>query len=208
MLSDAGLRPDSLGGIVCGEGPGSFTSLRIAASLAKGLAHGAGIPLHAVSSLLLAAASAPASVWPVHAGRNDAAWSAVVHGDALRGERYVQQVARQQDGHVHAISSVQRVAFDDLDAFCAQLAAMPMPPDAAPGVATATATVVRIAVGASPQPEREAAVVDPSAAALLHVASSAYLQGQDLSAWEPAYGRLAEAQVVWERNHGHPLPAL
>ena len=39
--------------VICGEGPGSFTSLRVAASIAKGISAGAGIPLFAVSSLLL-----------------------------------------------------------------------------------------------------------------------------------------------------------
>jgi tRNA threonylcarbamoyladenosine biosynthesis protein TsaB len=29
----------------------------------------------------------------------------------------------------------------------------------------------------------------------------------DLASWEPAYGRLAEAQVRWESAHGRPLPA-
>jgi tRNA threonylcarbamoyladenosine biosynthesis protein TsaB len=28
----------------------------------------------------------------------------------------------------------------------------------------------------------------------------------DLASWEPDYGRLAEAQVRWERAHGRPLP--
>ena len=28
----------------------------------------------------------------------------------------------------------------------------------------------------------------------------------DLASWEPAYGRLAEAQVRWESTHGRPLP--
>jgi len=27
----------------------------------------------------------------------------------------------------------------------------------------------------------------------------------DLSAWQPTYGRLAEAQVKWEATHGRPL---
>ncbi len=43
--------------VVCGAGPGSFTSLRIAASIAKGIAVGAGCPLYSVSSLLLIGAS-------------------------------------------------------------------------------------------------------------------------------------------------------
>jgi tRNA threonylcarbamoyladenosine biosynthesis protein TsaB len=29
----------------------------------------------------------------------------------------------------------------------------------------------------------------------------------DLATWEPAYGRLAEAQVKWEREHGRALPS-
>src|ERR1043165_5684675 len=44
-LSDGKVGPRQLARIVCGEGPGSFTSLRVAASIAKGLAVGAGIPL-------------------------------------------------------------------------------------------------------------------------------------------------------------------
>ena len=39
--------------IVCGAGPGSFTSLRIAGSIAKGIAGGANRPLYAVPSMAL-----------------------------------------------------------------------------------------------------------------------------------------------------------
>jgi len=55
-LEDAGVAVSDLGRIVCGAGPGSFTSLRIAASIAKGFAVGAGLELFAVSSLVLIAA--------------------------------------------------------------------------------------------------------------------------------------------------------
>jgi hypothetical protein len=27
----------------------------------------------------------------------------------------------------------------------------------------------------------------------------------DLATWEPQYGRVAEAQAKWEREHGRPL---
>jgi tRNA threonylcarbamoyladenosine biosynthesis protein TsaB len=30
----------------------------------------------------------------------------------------------------------------------------------------------------------------------------------DLATWEPAYGRLAEAQVKWEAAHGRALPSV
>src|SRR5436853_2860848 len=52
-LREVGLVIDRIERIVCGGGPGSFTSLRISASIAKGLAEGRGIPLFAVSSLAL-----------------------------------------------------------------------------------------------------------------------------------------------------------
>src|SRR5947207_15311498 len=44
--------------VVCGAGPGSFTSLRIAASVAKGIAVGVGIPMFSVPSLMLTVAAA------------------------------------------------------------------------------------------------------------------------------------------------------
>jgi tRNA threonylcarbamoyladenosine biosynthesis protein TsaB len=55
-LDEAGVEPGQIERVVCGAGPGSFTSLRVAASIAKGLASGTGCPLFAVSSLKLAVA--------------------------------------------------------------------------------------------------------------------------------------------------------
>ena len=52
-LRSVGASLQSIGRVVCGAGPGSFTSLRIAASIAKGIAVGRSIPLYAVSSLAL-----------------------------------------------------------------------------------------------------------------------------------------------------------
>lgn len=54
-LHAAGVSRADITGIVVGEGPGSFTGVRVAAATAKGLAHALGIPLWAVSSLLGAA---------------------------------------------------------------------------------------------------------------------------------------------------------
>jgi tRNA threonylcarbamoyl adenosine modification protein YeaZ len=68
-LADAGIAPNAIDRVVCGAGPGSFTSLRIAGAIAKGLALAAGVPLIPVSSLLLIVAGAepqlaPAATWP------------------------------------------------------------------------------------------------------------------------------------------------
>src|SRR5688500_19085443 len=52
-LQEAGIKRGEISRIVCGAGPGSFTSLRVAGSVAKGLAAGYGVDLFAVTSLLL-----------------------------------------------------------------------------------------------------------------------------------------------------------
>jgi len=54
-LTRAGVDRGALDGIVVGEGPGSFTGVRVAAATAKGLAHALRVPLWAVSSLTAAA---------------------------------------------------------------------------------------------------------------------------------------------------------
>jgi len=77
-LRDGKAEPRDLARIVCGEGPGSFTSLRVAASIAKGFAVGLGIPLYPVSSLLLIVADA---------GVKDGRWYASL--PAMRGELFV-----------------------------------------------------------------------------------------------------------------------
>lgn len=54
-LREAGVERSSLGGVVVGAGPGSFTGVRVAAAAAKGICHALEIPLWSVSSLLAAA---------------------------------------------------------------------------------------------------------------------------------------------------------
>lgn len=174
LLRECALQPSELGAVVCGAGPGSFTSLRIAASLAKGLAHGAGLALYAVPSLLLA----PRLATP--------AGEYVVHGDALRGERYALRVRIDDRGLRFAGGIVHRVAFTDLPAF--------------------SGAGRRIAVGQSSSTVEEFDVVDPEAANVVGIGDWRGLGPLAIADWEPAYGRLAEAQVVWETKHGHALP--
>jgi tRNA threonylcarbamoyladenosine biosynthesis protein TsaB len=63
-LAEAGVAPNAIDRVACGEGPGSFTSLRIAGAIAKGLALSANAPLHPVSSLLLIVGGAEPAVPP------------------------------------------------------------------------------------------------------------------------------------------------
>src|SRR5207249_4767423 len=73
------IRPADLEGLVVGDGPGSFTGLRIGWAAAKGLAHEAGLELRAIPSLMAAAAGAALKL---------GAEPVAACFDALRGQIY------------------------------------------------------------------------------------------------------------------------
>ena len=88
-LAEAGVERGEIARIVCGAGPGSFTSLRVAGSMAKGLAVGYGVDLFAVSSLLLTVSGAQP---PLAAGE----YLSVL--DAMRGESYAARIVAHGGG--------------------------------------------------------------------------------------------------------------
>lgn len=94
VLKDAGVPLAECDALVFGRGPGSFTSLRIGAGVAQGLAYGAGLPVAGVSSLaaLAQGAQVPRALAALDARMEQVYWGAY---------------ARDADGIVAAIGEEQ-----------------------------------------------------------------------------------------------------
>ena len=173
LLAECDVRPTGLGRVICGAGPGSFTSLRIGSAIAKGLCAASGAPLVPISSLALLVGAMPF--------RTEGRYLAVV--DAMRGESYVQEFEVDAAGRIIASGA---------------------------HVLMSTVAVDQVAT------DRNAIAVGPARSGAAHAVPHARAAGvitnliescapADLAAWEPLYGRLAEAQVKWEADHGRAL---
>ena len=173
LLAECGRTPDQIGRVVCGAGPGSFTSLRIAGSIAKGIALATGAVLVPVSSLALLVASR----------ERRAPGRYLATADAMRGESYVQEYEISLNGEMRAVSGVSVMPTSGVDGAAQSAGATALGPG---------------------RHEPELAV--PRAGAATYITNMIESTAPaDLERWEPLYGRLAEAQVKWEVEHGRPL---
>jgi tRNA threonylcarbamoyladenosine biosynthesis protein TsaB len=90
-LERVGRVPEELTGLVVARGPGSFTGVRVALSVAKGIAGGFGIPAWGISSLDVLALAARPSQLPVRAvieaGRGRYATALYVEGQLVEHPR-------------------------------------------------------------------------------------------------------------------------
>jgi tRNA threonylcarbamoyladenosine biosynthesis protein TsaB len=183
VLTVAAARLDELVGIIVGDGPGSFTGLRIGWAAAKGLAQDRGLPLVAVPSLLGAAhAAARGEVGPVAACY-----------DALRGQIF---------GAVYAFppGRVETLVAPTLCTVAALARVAPVRPLVAVGDgAVRYADEVVSWTGRAPVGLEALPAIATSLLAL------AGREGAPATA-EPVYGRPAEAQARWEARHGRSLP--
>jgi tRNA threonylcarbamoyladenosine biosynthesis protein TsaB len=179
---------DQVSGVVVSDGPGSFTGLRVGASVAKALAWSRGLPLWTAPSLVVRAAGA--------GGPNESRVLAV--SDALRGEVYAALV-RAAPGRI-------RVELEPGVWRPEALVALNLAPDVLVGEApSAVGAVLERGTGLQMiAPPRGT----PHAAALIGLVTTkgGAHRVHDVQGWEPEYGRPAEAQARWEIAHGRSLP--
>lgn len=185
VLRAAGLRVGQLGGVILADGPGSFTGLRVGASVAQALARATGVPVVAIPSLM-------ARAW---AGRGDGTRPVLAVSDALRGQVYA-ACYRFGDGAATLLAPRVRLP--------GELAGLVPGPVRLVGEAP---DPVRAELEAWAGPMAGPPEGAPHARHLLALAGlGAGVPVPMDGRWEPEYGRPAEAQAKWEAAHGRPLP--
>lgn len=182
LLGD--MRLQDLAGIVVGDGPGSFTGLRIAWATARGLAHQAQLPILAVPTLHAVA----------YANAVDKPGPVLVCIDALRGQVFAAMYAFPM-GRLETLVPPGLFTIPELVRMAPTVPARAFL-DAGAGrfASEIEKWIGQAAVGA--ESFQSAAVGLLALAPLVGYAATG----------EPVYGRSAEAQVKWEARHGRPLP--
>ncbi|MBZ9611915.1 tRNA (adenosine(37)-N6)-threonylcarbamoyltransferase complex dimerization subunit type 1 TsaB [Rheinheimera maricola] len=107
LLRQAGISLNQLDGIVFGRGPGSFTGVRIGVGVTQGLAFGADVPVHGVSTLAAMAQAAQ---------RLYGAKQVIAAIDARMAEVYIGSFSLQQ-GLMQALSNEVAIKPQDISDF-------------------------------------------------------------------------------------------
>lgn len=186
-LNQADLTLDDIDRVAITDGPGSFTGIRIGYATLQGLLQGRDLPVCTAPSLMAwARAAMTVEGRPV-----------VAMYDALRGEVF----AAVYLFGARDVTVLQPPTLTTVDALRETL---PEPPVAVAGDdAVLTNPLVAEWLGA---PALASTPGGAAAALALHLEPMGACDPiPALEAFEPTYGRPAEAQARWEREHGRPL---
>ena len=183
LLADGGIRLGDLDAIALGNGPGSFIGMRIGASVAQGLAFGAGLRIAPVSSLAAVAAE-------VMDGGVES--PVVVAQDARMNEVYCGGFERGDDGLVVPFREETIVAGDSVLEVGKRFVAAGDGWNRYPALANANAGQIL----------EKSDVVHPRARWLLPIARAQVLAGETVApdALQPAYLRTRVAEVPAGRS--------
>ncbi|MDO6385482.1 tRNA (adenosine(37)-N6)-threonylcarbamoyltransferase complex dimerization subunit type 1 TsaB [Uliginosibacterium sp. 31-12] len=174
LLAGQGLALTALDGIACGIGPGAFTGVRLACSVAQGLALGADLVVHPVCSLLALAEAMNAR--EVYCAM-----------DARMGEVYVAAYRREATGWVEVITPC-----------CVAPNAAPLVPEGGwLGAGNAFAAYPALGEHLQSRVRVPDAACVPDAAAIARLAGQ--IPGVDPALVAPLYVRDRVAQTVAER---------
>lgn len=194
LLRQAELRLDQLDAICFGAGPGSFTGLRTACSVAQGLAFGANVPVLPVDSLLAVAEDARAAAL-------DAQTSGVITAvlDARMDELYAATYAWDADGVWTTIQPSTLVRPEDLARPDLPLAAAQVPWVLAGNAFAAYGE--RVAAGSPYAATTQRIPALPRATAMLRLAPQLIAAGHTVAAQDalPSYIRDKVAKTTAER---------
>ncbi len=120
LMLQADLRFDELDAIAFGKGPGSFTGLRTACSVAQGLAFGAGVPVLPVDTLLAVAEEArhqrgqtgPLGVIAVLDARMDEVYAACYQWDGIGWKQLGDDVLTRPETLLQALGATAHGALE------------------------------------------------------------------------------------------------
>jgi tRNA threonylcarbamoyladenosine biosynthesis protein TsaB len=183
LLEEAAVTVADLDAVVLGNGPGSFIGMRIGASVAQGLAYGAGINIVPVSSLATVAAEAIVA---------HGADKILVAQDARMDEIYLGRYHAGADGMPAAEASEQICKVGGIEDLDSSYVAVGAGWQTYPQLAQLNKQ--RISVQAEP--------VHPRARYVLRLGREAYQNEQFVApdALVPAYLRMKVAEVPTSRN--------